>query len=69
MKPDDSTITAQEYLRIRKEAEKALREGDGLGRFPTPVDDILAAHRIAVADDVLDMGLLARFRAKAKARR
>lgn len=67
MKPDDSTITPQEYLRIRREAEKALREGGGLGRFPTPVDDILAAHKLAVADVALDAGILRRFRMKAKA--
>ena len=43
MNRDDSSLSQSERARIRKEAERILRESGALGRLPTPVDDILAA--------------------------
>jgi hypothetical protein len=40
-RPDDWTLTAGQRLRVRKEAERALREAGALGVFPTPMDRIM----------------------------
>ena len=58
-KPDDSSLTRQQYACICKEAMCVLRKADALGSFPTPVAAIMEASRITVApDNVLDEGFL-----------
>lgn len=65
-KPDDSSLTPEQYINIRKEAERRLREADAFGVFPTPVDDIMAAAKILMApEDILDDGFIAKMRYKA----
>jgi hypothetical protein len=62
---DDSTLTSAQHARIRKEAERALREADSLGVLPTPMDQIMAAARIKeVKEEVLDPGFLGRLRGR-----
>jgi hypothetical protein len=52
-RPDDSSLTPGQLARVRKEAERALRESGALGVFPTPVDQIMAVARVAeVKEDV-----------------
>jgi Zn-dependent peptidase ImmA (M78 family) len=44
---------------IKKIADRLLRSADAYGRFPTPVDDIIAAAKLSQADDyVLDDSLI-----------
>lgn len=65
-KPDDSTLSPQQYARVRQEAERILAKSNALGRFPTPVTDIMAtAELIVVPENVLDVGFLERRRMKA----
>ena len=65
-KPDDSSLTKQQYARIRKEATRLLRKTDALGVFPTPVTDIMEASKVTVApENVLDEGFLRTIRRKA----
>ena len=65
-KADDSTLTAQEYARVRKEAERLLRDAGALGRFPTPVSEVMEAGKVALApEDVLNEGFLKSIRRKA----
>jgi len=65
-KPDDCTLTPQQYAKVRAEAERVLRKADALGRFPTPVDDIMAAADVEeVREDVLNEGFIAKMRQKA----
>ena len=65
-KPDDSTLSQQQYDRVRQEAARLLHKADAFGVFPTPVPAIMEAGRIAVADeDVLDEGFLRGIRKKA----
>lgn len=65
-KPDDCTITSEQYRKVRSEAERALREASAFGRFPTPVSDIMAIAKLEeVPDDVLSIGFLERMRRKA----
>ena len=60
-KPDDSTLTPGQMARIRKEAERALREAGALGVFPTPVEDIMRVAKIEeVKEDVLNPGFIAK---------
>jgi Zn-dependent peptidase ImmA (M78 family) len=62
-KPDDCTLTPQQYARVRKEAERALKESDALGILPTPMDAIMEAANVEeVKEDVLNAGLLEKFR-------
>lgn len=66
IKPDDSTLSAQQYARVREEAERLLHKADALGTFPTPVAEIMDAGKVAVApEDVLDEGFLRNIRRKA----
>ncbi len=68
MKQDDSALTAQQLANVQRHADRLLREASAYGRFPTPVDDLLAAAKLTVVDDVLlDEGLLRRFLRKATA--
>jgi hypothetical protein len=65
-RPDDSSLTPGHLARIRKEAERALREAGALGIFPTPIDRIMSVARVLeVKDDVLNPGFIAKLRAKA----
>ncbi|MGJ0454295.1 MAG: ImmA/IrrE family metallo-endopeptidase [Methylocystis sp.] len=65
-RPDDSSLTPGQLARVRKEAERALREAGALGVFPTPIDQIMAVARVEeVKEDVLNPGFIAKLRAKA----
>lgn len=64
-RPDDSTLTPGQHSRVRKEAERALREAGALGVFPTPIDQIMNVARIEeVKEDVLNPTFLQKFHAK-----
>jgi hypothetical protein len=66
MKADDSSLDEGRRARIRKEALEALARADALGRFPTPVDDVLAVARLEVVEeDLADLPFLDRMRRKA----
>lgn len=65
VRPDDCTLPPDSYKRVRKEAEKFLQQGDAIGRFPTPVSDLLEAGQIVVGQDELTEGFLNRIRKKA----
>jgi len=65
-KPDDSSLTPDQYARVRAEAERALNEAGGLGRFPTPIDDIVAAAKVEeVKEDVLNESFITKLRRQA----
>lgn len=65
-RPDDSSLTPPQYARVRKEAERALREAGALGVFPTPIDQIMSVARVVeVGEDVLNEGFVTKMRAKA----
>lgn len=66
MKPDDSSLTPREYAKVKREAERMLAEADALGRFPTPISDILATAGVEVAPaEELDESFLNWIRKKA----
>lgn len=66
MKPDDSRLTPAQYAKVRSEAERALSLAGALGRFPTPIDDIMAAANVQeVKEDVLNEGFIAKLRRQA----
>jgi Zn-dependent peptidase ImmA (M78 family) len=67
-RPDDSLLDAQQLATVRRHADRLLQDASALGRFPTPIDDLLAAAKLTVVDDeVLNEGLLRQFMNKAKA--
>jgi Zn-dependent peptidase ImmA (M78 family) len=67
-RPDDSLLDAHQLATVRRHADRLSREASALGRFPTPIDDLLAAAKLTVVDDeVLNEGLLRQFVKKAKA--
>jgi Zn-dependent peptidase ImmA (M78 family) len=49
IKPDDSTLTAEDLRIIEKRARDILNRAAAWDRFPTPVEDILAAARLKVS--------------------
>jgi Zn-dependent peptidase ImmA (M78 family) len=66
--PDDVTLTPSQYARVRKEAERALRQAGTLGTLPTPIDEIMAVAKVVeVKEDVLNPNFLERMRARAVA--
>jgi hypothetical protein len=65
-RPDDCSLTAGQLARVRKEAERALREAGVLGALPTSVYQIMAVANVEeVKEGVLNPGFIARMRAKA----
>lgn len=66
-RPDDSNLTPSQLARIRKEAERALREASVLGFLPTPTEQIMAAARVReVEEDVLNPTFIAKILGKAE---
>ena len=66
LKPDDNSLTPEQWSNVRRHAQKALQEAGALGVLPTPVDDILAAANVEpINEEVLDTGFLRRLRSKA----
>jgi Zn-dependent peptidase ImmA (M78 family) len=49
IKPDDRTLTPEDLRIIEKRARDILNRAAAWNRFPTPVEDILAAARLKVA--------------------
>lgn len=65
-RPDDNTLTPEQYARVRKEAEALLRRAGALGQFPTPVEEIMGAGKVVLSpENVLDEGFLRNLRRKA----
>jgi len=64
--PDDCSVSAEQLIAIRAAADRMLREGGGLGVFPTPVDDMMRAAKIEVVPMVIDEGYLAKLRRNAE---
>lgn len=50
-KPDDSSLNPADLLIIEKRARKLLDRASAWDRFPTPIEDILAAANLKVAPD------------------
>lgn len=48
-KPDDSSLELAELMAVEARARQSLDKAAAWGRFPTPVDDILAAAKLRVA--------------------
>lgn len=62
-RPDDCSLTPQQFARVRAEAERALREAGALGIYPTPVHQIMAVAKVEeVKEDVLNPSFIARLR-------
>ncbi len=67
-RPDDSVLEAHQLITVQRCADRLLREASALGRFPTAIDDLLAAAKVTVVDDeVLNESVLRQFMHKAKA--
>lgn len=67
-KTDDYSLEDDQRRLIRQHAERSLRAADALGRFPTPIADVLAAAEVVVAEEpVLEAGFLAKLRQQAGA--
>jgi hypothetical protein len=66
-RPDDCSLTPGQLARVRKEAERALREAGALGVLPTPVERIMTVAKVEeVKDEVLSPGFIAKLRSKAE---
>lgn len=66
-RPDDCSLTPTQLARVRREAERALREAGALGVFPTPVHQIMTVAKVEeVKEDVLNPGFIARLRSTAE---
>jgi Zn-dependent peptidase ImmA (M78 family) len=67
-RPDDSLLSPDQLANVRRHADRLLHDAGAFGRFPTPIDDLLAAAKVTVVDDeILDEGFVRRFMAKAVA--
>jgi IrrE N-terminal-like domain len=63
---DDSSLTPNQLARIRKEAERALREAAVFGVLPTPVEEIMAVARVSeVEEDVLNPSFVEKLMSRA----
>jgi Zn-dependent peptidase ImmA (M78 family) len=67
MRPDDSTLTPAQLARVRKEADRALRDAGAYGVFPTPIAQIMEVARVVeVKEDVLNQSFVEKLRAKVR---
>lgn len=67
MRPDDSTLTPAQLARVRKEADRALRDAGAYGVFPTPIAQIMDVARVVeVKEDVLNPSFVEKLRAKVR---
>lgn len=67
-RPDDSLLDSDQLANVLRHADQLLRDASAIGRFPTPIDDLLSAAKLTVVDDeVLSEGFLENFIKKAKA--
>jgi Zn-dependent peptidase ImmA (M78 family) len=67
-RPDDSLLEANQLATVQLHADRLLREAAAHGRFPTPIDDLMAAAKLVIVDDeVLNENFIRRFVEKAKA--
>lgn len=59
IRPDDSTLSAEDRAAVERRASELLHRANAWGRFPTPVDDLLAAAKLTVAKrSAFDIGQL-----------
>lgn len=66
MKPDDCSLSPEQYARVRKEAERALNEAGAIGRYPTCIPDIMSIANVEeVPGDVLNESFLTKMRLQA----
>jgi hypothetical protein len=64
-RPDDASLTPGQWARVRKEAERALREAGALGVFPTPIPQIMTVAKVQeVREDVLSPSFIDRLRSQ-----
>ncbi len=49
MKKDDSTLPAESQREVTKYADLLLRKAEAVGRFPTPVADLVSAAKLEIA--------------------
>jgi len=67
-RPDDSLLELNQLTTVQRHADRLLQEASAIGRYPTPVDDLLAAAKLTVVDDeLLNDGILQQLAKKAKA--
>lgn len=65
-KANDYSLEIEQQRTIRNHAEQALKNAGVFGCVPTPIEAVLEAAKVVVADeDVLDEGFLAKFRRNA----
>lgn len=68
-RPDDSLLDPRQLAVVQNHAQRLLREASAIGRFPTPIDDLVDAAKLTVIDDeVLSETFLKRLVKKAKSR-
>lgn len=62
-KPDDCSLTVAQTAKVRKEAERALREAGAFGVYPTPIADIMVVAKVEeVKENVLNESFIAKLR-------
>lgn len=68
-RPDDSLLDPQQLAVVQRHAQRLLREASAIGRFPTPIDDLVSAAKLTIVnDEVLNKTFLKRLLKKAKSR-
>ncbi len=68
MRPDDSLLEPHQLVTVRRCADHLLQEASAIGRYPTPIDDLMSAAKLTIlSDEVLNESFLRQFVKKAKA--
>lgn len=67
MRPDDSLLEPHQLVTVRRCADHLLSDASAVGRYPTPIDDLMAAAKLTVvSDEVLNDDFLHQFVRKAR---
>ena len=66
-RPDDSLLAPEQLVAVRRHANHLLDKASAFGRFPTPIDDLMAAAKLTIIpDEELNEHFLLQFIKKAK---
>ena len=62
IKPDDSSLTAEQYKTVHKSAIDLLNKSEAWGRLPTPINDLMTAAKLRLAPiSAFDEGVIERY--------
>jgi hypothetical protein len=58
-------LSSEDHEGVRRHAARLLAEAAAVGRFPTPIEDLLTAAKVRLIEEKIDQGYVARLHRQA----